>query len=254
MARITDKGGRIDGNSAFTRLFGNEGLGLLFSRVHAAVIRSGYELESVLSEFMERRGQVRSLAETCEAIHSGHVMTWPQATVSFKGRGIVRSLAYEGHADLVIFNHRKSTGLVVEIKDGDSFDTKKSAGERESLVAFSKWLAVKTNYAVSHALCCFNQEDPWEIVRGLKGWFDRSEVMSGRNLCQVLGLDYEEVLRVRKIHQRSNMGELAVQLLQIPEMRSLLIQAIEQESWRAGQGVLLISDLDALLPKVSQEE
>ena len=50
MAKISDSKGRSDTNSGYARLFGSQPLGRLMSRVHAAVIRSGNELEHIIQE------------------------------------------------------------------------------------------------------------------------------------------------------------------------------------------------------------
>jgi hypothetical protein len=48
MARIKDTKGRKDEDSGSVRLLGSARLGLLISRLHATVIRTGNELERML--------------------------------------------------------------------------------------------------------------------------------------------------------------------------------------------------------------
>ena len=48
MAKISETKGRSDANSGYARLFGNQQLGQLISRVHATVIRTGNELEHII--------------------------------------------------------------------------------------------------------------------------------------------------------------------------------------------------------------
>lgn len=239
MALLKESEGRTDGNSAYCRIFGDEAIGALFSRVHAAAIRAGYELEALLKELLPR-DKVRSGETVRELIQSGQAMRLPSDTVAFQMRAKVPSLAYEAHADVVIFNHLRSEAFAVELKEGDSFDTKKAAGERESLIAFSRWLAVAIDYRVHYAICCFHQRDAASVVRGLKGKFGASEVLTGPHFCSLLGLDYEEVLALRKGHQQQNLARLADELVRIPALRRLLLQAIAQESWLDDQGSLFI--------------
>jgi len=54
MARIADTKGRPDENSGYVRLLGSKPLGLLISRLHATVIRSGNELERLLEHSTPR--------------------------------------------------------------------------------------------------------------------------------------------------------------------------------------------------------
>jgi hypothetical protein len=64
MARIADSRGRSDENSGYTRLFGVPRLGQLMSRVQAAVIRTGNELEKLLED---------ATPEHLRALRSGHL-------------------------------------------------------------------------------------------------------------------------------------------------------------------------------------
>lgn len=48
MPKISESKGRPDENSGYTRLFGNQQLGQLLSRVQATVIRTGNELEKMI--------------------------------------------------------------------------------------------------------------------------------------------------------------------------------------------------------------
>jgi len=48
MVKISETKGRSDANSGYARLFGNQQLGQLISRVHATVIRTGNELERII--------------------------------------------------------------------------------------------------------------------------------------------------------------------------------------------------------------
>jgi hypothetical protein len=98
MALISESEGRKDGNSGFARLFGNAELGALLSSVHAAVIRGGYELENALREAVDAKSLL-SLEETLSCIQQSEQMRLPAHTFAFKGRGSVRSLGYESHAD-----------------------------------------------------------------------------------------------------------------------------------------------------------
>ena len=52
MPKITDSKGRSDENSGYARLFGNQQLGQLMSRIQATVIRTGNELEHLIEQEM----------------------------------------------------------------------------------------------------------------------------------------------------------------------------------------------------------
>ena len=58
--------------------------------------------------------------------------------------------------------------LLIELKDGDTFDTKKAAGERASLYSFMTAIAQNIQFRTSIHLCCFHRNTREEIVAGFK--------------------------------------------------------------------------------------
>jgi hypothetical protein len=85
-----------------------------------------------------------------------------------------------GTADVAIIDNAQQMVLVIELKDGDTFDTKKSSGELESMTKFADWIAHKTGYRATFYFCSFNQDDKHAIVRGAKGRFDVTHAITSR--------------------------------------------------------------------------
>jgi hypothetical protein len=220
LARISESKGRRDSNSSYVRLFGDLEIGGLISSLHAAVIRTGNELEALLRDTTPST-MISDLETVLRHIALGTRGASPSCVVVFKGIGLCKSLGYCGHADIVVFHGPERRAIVVELKDGDTFDTKKSSGERDGLIAFANWLAIKTDYQVDWSLCSFNQENRQAIVAGMKGRFSSDHVMTGRELCELLKVDYASIVEQRKADQAENLDYLAKQLLAIPNFRTL---------------------------------
>jgi hypothetical protein len=110
---------------------------------------------------------------------------------------------------------------VLELKDGDQFDTKKSSGEVSNLSAFSTNVGSTIPYSTSIKVCSFNQDDKQAIVVGFKQTIDESMVWTGREFCALLGFDYDEIINERKTDANDNRRFLVEQLLRIPELRSI---------------------------------
>jgi hypothetical protein len=125
-------------------------------------------------------------------------------------------------SEIVVFDVPNRWAVVIELKDGDTFDTKKSSGERDGLIAFARWLAIKTDYTVDWFLCSFNQDSRQAIVAGTKGRFPLDRVMTGRELCDLLHVSYESIIESRKVSQAENLDFFAKELLTIPSFRSLV--------------------------------
>lgn len=227
---LIDKGGRKDGKSNYGRLFGNTELGQLLSRIHSAMIRSGYELEEILADQVQPDWLV-PVEQVIKSIQNGASGDLPKMTVAFKDKALNRKAGYEGQADVVVFDHEARLGYVFELKLGDNFDTKKSSGELGPLERCRTRLANQTGYTIQLFVCCFHQHDTETIWRGLKKRFSRDQVMTGRELCRLLDLDYEWVLFAHGSRGTDNMRMLAGRLLAIPAMRALILEEIEQQSW-----------------------
>jgi hypothetical protein len=106
------------------------------------------------------------------------------------GLGAVAAVAGGFFVVLVIVLDRKC--YVIELKDGDNFDTKKSSGEVEHLKIYKEALAAKLTFGwlAEIRVCCFNQDDPKRIVAGFKGRISLKEAMTGRELWRLFGFYY----------------------------------------------------------------
>lgn len=85
-------------------------------------------------------------------------------------------------AGIVVIEHRERRATIIELKDGDTFDTKKASGELDNMQKVTSWLSDRLGYNTSIAFCAFNQPDKESIMRGAKGRFNREQVMEGTKI------------------------------------------------------------------------
>lgn len=199
MAKIREtKEGRRDGG--YSRLFGNEDLGALFSQIHATSIRAGTELELLIED----------KANVLEDVDSFVNGTLKGGTYLITKKLMKKHPILKGskEPDFLIVRIEKNKCLIIEVKDGDSFDTKKSAGERKHLIDYQNHLSTQIPYTTSIHVCCFNQENKQVIVDGFKGEFSIKEVMTGSEFCNLIGIKKQDILKIRKNHQKDNVKYL----------------------------------------------
>jgi len=202
MPLIKDSKGRgeKDTPSGYERVFGNKQLGQLFSKVHATAIREGNELEKILaSKLRDTRGisiqDINKTKRIFKNIKKGHTI---------KIDCIVETI------DEI---------KIIEIKDGDTFDTKKVAGEIESLEIVKEFLEKKCpNKKIVKVFSSFNATNHEQIRRGAKGLLDDCQPMTGRELCEILGVDFEEIVEERKETDEDNKDFLVEELKKISEI------------------------------------
>lgn len=222
MVKLSESRGKS--GESFARLFGNESLGRLLSKVQAATIRSGFELEEILQAIIPD-DQITSLEELASYDFDPKVK--PPIQLVFKPSRQDPDLPQKSiQADLLIVDHQLRQFLLVEVKEGYVFDTKKSDGELSSLKRITNWLASEFPYRANYALCSFNQDSKELIVLGSKRRFSIDHVMTGRELCDRIGVDYEALTVHRKINQIENLDYFVSELLSIAEIRTMAIEII----------------------------
>jgi hypothetical protein len=113
--------------------------------------------------------------------------------------------------------------MLIEIKDGDTFDTKKVAGEVESL------LTAKEHIMKTHKLkeqdvlvfyCSFNATSHEQIERGAKSLLPKNSAMTGKEFCNLVGLNFDKIVQERKKDQQENLNYFISELKKIPEIHS----------------------------------
>ncbi len=214
MALIRNKQGRTDGG--YTRLFGDPRLGSLISRVQSAVISSGNELEKLIIERAPVIGDIDKFLQQDIYPEGAFVAT----KSAIKRCRIIDSVSAE--PDFVVFERRERRQhcYIVELKDGDAFDTKKATGERESMHRFVNVIAPVVRFTITVHFCSFNQDDRQAIVNGFKRKITPEAAMTGREFCTLLGIDYDEILQIRQEHQVVNFRDFIRELLTMPSTRA----------------------------------
>jgi len=217
MALIEKAKGRKDG-SGYTRLFGDQQLGWLISKIQAAVISSGTELERIIKDRVEIIQNLDSFLQQ-EIMQEG-VMVADKIEVKK-----CTTLDFAGaEPDFLIFKRRKGRQAchLVELKDGDSFDTKKASAEHTSMHAFISKNAQHLQYVVQAHFCCFNQDSKEAIYEGFKKKISINEAMTGREFCELLEIDYDQIVSERKNEAPKNFSYFLTELVKIESVRNFL--------------------------------
>ncbi len=217
--KIRNAKGRKDGNSGYTRVFGNDDLGKLISKVQSTVISNGAELERII---LKSSNQIENLDDFINDVTYGNT----EDGVFVCSKSILKKSQYACagiEPDLLIFIvERRRICKVIELKDGDTFDTKKSQGEKEHLEMFSTNFGAKIPFVTEYYMCSFNQLDKESIKIGFKNIFDIKHIMTGKELCEILDIDYEKIVTNREKDMEDNLDYFIDQLLNISEVREII--------------------------------
>lgn len=208
-------------NGGYTRLFGNEELGSLISKTQGTVISSGTELEKKIwnNSNKEKIIEKKLLINYLNNPYDGEFL--------IKKKILKDSQLIKNKSPDIIFlkvKNRNKHCYIIELKDGDTFDTKKVAGEIASLNDIEKQLKSKMNFTFSKHFCSFNLNDKKMIIKGFKNKISEKEAMTGRELCEIIGVDYAKILKMRKENQEENLIFFINNFLKIDVVKKHLLK------------------------------
>ena len=116
---------------------------------------------------------------------------------------------------------------IIEVKDGDQFDTKKASGEHATLHSFSTDIANVIAYSTKIYLCAFNARTTDEIYHGLKGKFGKDQLLTGKQLCDLFKIDFDEINRIRSNDHQSNLDYFINAELEIPAIKNMVVKRLK---------------------------
>lgn len=229
--KIRNQKGRKDGNSGYTRVFNNSELGDLISKIQATVISNGNELEKIILSQTNTIDDLNLFIEKAEIGEiSNGVFVCSKKNIKTSNFAVKNPLDNKGiEPDLLVFiveKHRICK--IIELKDGDTFDTKKAAGEREHLITFSKEFGRKIPFRTEIYICSFNQNDINAIKFGLKNTFTEQEILTGRAFCNILNLDYDKIITARLEDAEDNLNYFIEELLKIEQVKKKIISILDK--------------------------
>lgn len=218
MALIKNAKGRRAGQapSGYTRVFGIEELGNLMSRVQGTVISAGNELEKLILERCKTIDDLDTFVANLSSREAGvFVATKAQVKKS-------KSINSRYEPDFLAFDLVKRVCYVIEVKDGDQLDTKKASGEHTTLKNFTNDVSQALSFSFEIYICGFNANTKEEIWHGIKKKFALSEILTGKELCVLFNIDFNEIIKIRTADQQSNLEYFIEEMLKIPNIKNMI--------------------------------
>ncbi|MGN0519443.1 MAG: restriction endonuclease [Candidatus Fimenecus sp.] len=221
--KIRNAEGRQDGGSGYTRVLGNADLGQLISRIQSTVISNGTELERIIVSLTNTIPNLELFIDNVTDGSQEDGVYLCQKKILKKSRYAIAGI----EPDLLVFVvERRRVCKVIELKDGDNFDTKKSASEREHLEQFATSFGAQIPFVTEFYICSFNQEDKDLIQIGFKNKFEPEHIMTGRELCTILHISYDDIVNTRHEDMRDNFDYFISELVNIPEVKEKILELI----------------------------
>ena len=207
MIKLEDTKRKTGQGEAYFRCFGNKSLATILSRTQAMIIKNGTDLEKMI---LERVNIITDLDQHFQDEKKG-IFVVPKKNI--KKSKIIKFDGVE--PDFMVFIQKNGTKAchVVELKDGCEFDTKSSEAEIKHLCDFIKTNASKIQYTFEGHICCFNESTKESIVKGFKNKIKVRDAMTGQEFCNLLEIDYDEIVRTRKKDQKDNLEFFLLEII-----------------------------------------
>lgn len=206
-------------SGGYERVFNNQELGDLITKIQATVISNGTELERIVLSQSKVIDDVDTFIDdvTYGRQREG-VFVAPKKCVKKSWRTIPGI-----KPDFIIFIVEKNRICkIVELKDGYMFDTKKVKGEKENLETFTEKFGSKIPFVTEWYICCFNEDDKNIIKEGLKNEFDESHILTGREFCKILNINYDSIIEQRKNDGIENLQFFISEMLAIDNVADII--------------------------------
>lgn len=191
-------------SGAYIRLTGDKDIANILLKAQSTIISNGTELEK---RIMEKSNVINDLdvfiANVNKQRPKENVYICPKKTIKDSKKYSLKGT----EPDFLIFTFTNTTCkcTILELKDGDAFDTKKSDSEHSSLVKYTNFIAPKIPFVVNYKICCFNQKSKKAIQKGLKNRFKLEDIFTGKELCNVLHINYTDIVNERLLDQNENI-------------------------------------------------
>lgn len=123
---------------------------------------------------------------------------------------------------IFVFCQKRFKCKVIFVEEEKFGSLQKCKTEKEHLEKFSKEFGAKIPFVTDYYICCFNQDNKEKIKEGFKGAFDLKNIMTGHELCNILNIDYDEIIKIRTNDAKDNLIYFCEELKKINEVMRLL--------------------------------
>lgn len=201
--------------SGYYQLYGNEDIAEIFRIAQSATIRNGNELQDIiLSEVtvFKPNGKVE-LKQVLDLINQGQSFYIPNFKITksqLEEVGIILKGKKKIDVDAIFF--KDGVLYVIEYKQGDNLDTKKSQGEIESLNKIFDFF-IHYGITVKPKLVMWICDDVKNS--SIKTTEHNEYLITGSEMSEILGISFDNIQMIRSMDQQDNIDFIKEQFRKI---------------------------------------
>ena len=185
-------------SGAYERVFNNAELGNLITKVQSTAISNGNELEKLILKLIKKESIIHDFDKFIEEYK--RTFFTAEDTIKLIPKKVIKKskkLKQNFEPDFVVLkvDQEEECCYIVELKDGFTFDTKKV------------------------------------IKQGLKNTFEIEEIMTGREFCKLININYNKILEIRKNNGEENFEYFINKLLRINKAKSMILSRLSLNNY-----------------------
>jgi len=189
MAQIKDANPKTP--SAYLRVTDNPFLAEILQKSHSTMIRNGNELEDLIAE-----NSNLNVSKNI-SISSFDPSDYEDQTLIHKFKIENQTSIKNTHVDFLLINPKNKSMILIEMKDGDNFDTKKATGEIDKLENCQRHFnKTYSEWETKASIVLWNNEDITQA--SFKDFRAKNYIINGRTIQNTLGVKWDNIELKRK--------------------------------------------------------
>ena len=194
--------------SGYYNVFGDKEIAGLCRKIQSTTIRNGNELQDIILgevsvQKLDKKIDLDSLIELVESGATFYIANYKISKKQLEKKGI--KLKGKENIDIDAIFCKDKVLYIIEYKQGDNLDTKKSQGEVESLSKISEFFQ-HYNIETCPKLVMWICDDVKNS--SIKTTENKEFLTTGKEACDILGISFENVENIRKSDQEDNIDFL----------------------------------------------
>ena len=231
MAKIRDAKPK-NPSGAYERVFDSKELGDLITKIQSTSIRNGNELEKIIKQEVNNEYIIDDFDYFLQNFNPSKQenitkLLSKEAIQKFNKKHSQGEMSYQPDFIVIKIDVKNKSCYIIELKDSYNFDTKKSDGEKQHLLEYKDYLSKIIDFDIKIKFCCFNETDKHKIRTGSKNRFEIDEIMTGKEFCDLLKIDYDKIVKMRKQDVIDNLEYFITELLKIEKIKSLIEEKLK---------------------------
>lgn len=237
----THNDAKVKTTSGVINMLYGDPIGREISKAHSIIISNGTVLEKLVSEYIKNNVE-------CDVVEISTILDYNKEMDMFNyshnnddtfdisdriyliDRKLFKDIKHNNKGiepDLLVLIVKDgvATFYVIELKMGDNFDTKKSAGEKEHLTIFVEQLNVAKGIKKVYKISPFfsNLSKDKLIKNGFKSVFSENEILTRNELNELFGIDFNGIIEIYKTVEDTNKKYFIDNICEEPYIREIIL-------------------------------